>query len=125
MLADLDDRLGQPVQRGRGQSGGIAGPLILGDGVQEETLLVTIADLGRLAPLQRDHVSQARLAARLPRGLLVTGGGHLDEGQQATPGINHGTGDYTSFSRNPGDSGKFLWIPQAAPQRRLLTCCYA
>jgi hypothetical protein len=108
MLADLDDRLGESIQRGRGQAGSIAGPLILGDRVQEETVLVTIADLSRLAPLQRDHISQARFEDRLAAGALVTGGGCLDEGQQGTPGIDHGTGDYMSFSWNPGDSGKFL-----------------
>ena len=108
MLADLDDRLGESVERGRGQAGSIAGPLILGDRVQEEAVLITIADLCRLAPLQRDHVSQARFEDRAAAGALVIGGGFLNEGQQATPGINHGTGYYTSFSWNPGDSGKLL-----------------
>jgi hypothetical protein len=107
MLADLDDRLGQPVQGGRSQPGGIPGPLVLGDGVQEEALLVAFADLGSLAPLQRDDVRQAPLAGRESRIVLLAGHGQLHHGQQATSGINHGTEDYTNNSRNPDDTGRF------------------
>ena len=109
MLADLDDRLGQPVQRGRSQSGGIAGPLVLGDGVQEEAFLVAFTDLGSLAPLQRDHVGQVLLTGHESRNvLLAVGNGQLHHRQHTTPGISHETEDYTNISRNPGDTGRFL-----------------
>ena len=36
MLADLEDRLGQAVQRGRRQARSVTGPLVLGDRIEEE-----------------------------------------------------------------------------------------
>ena len=91
MLADLDNRLDQPVQRGLRQPGGVAGPLVLGDGVQEEAFLVARAELGGPAPLQRDDVGQARLAGRGKRIVMFAAGtGHRHHGQQTTSGIAHG-----------------------------------
>ena len=49
MLADLQDRLGQPVQRRRRQAGCITGPLVLGNRVEEEALLVALAAHDRAA----------------------------------------------------------------------------
>src|ERR1019366_6010501 len=56
MLADLDHRLGQPVQRRRRQARRVPGPLILRQGVQEEGLLIAVADLRGLAPLQGHYI---------------------------------------------------------------------
>jgi hypothetical protein len=90
MLADLDDRLDQPVQRGLRQPGGVAGPLVLGDGVQEEAFLIALADLGGLSPLQRDDIGQARLSGRWHRiAEFAVGTGRRHHGQQATTGISH------------------------------------
>jgi hypothetical protein len=109
VLTDLQHRLGQPVQRGRRQPCGVPRPLVLGQGVEEEALLVTVTDLGCLAPLQRGDVRQARLKTQV-RGELVlrVAGDRLHDGQQTTPGINHESEDYTSTSRNPGNSGRIL-----------------
>lgn len=93
MLADLDDRLDQAVQGSLRQPGGVAGPLLLGDDVEEEVFLIAIAEVGGLAPLHRDDVGRARLDGHEPRLmlLLAAGTGNRHHGQQATPGFSHGT----------------------------------
>jgi hypothetical protein len=42
----------------RRQARSVAGPLVLGDRANEETLLVALADRGVHAPLQRDDIGQ-------------------------------------------------------------------
>src|SRR5712691_8457473 len=121
VLANLENRLGQPVQRGRRQARGVPGPLVLSNGVQEEALLIAVADHGVLAPLQREHVSQARLEGGLLAGIFAPGNERLNQGQHRTPGISHEPADYTNLSRIPGSTRGILRRSDQSSQQQL-TC---
>jgi hypothetical protein len=62
-------------------------------------VLVIGGDLGGLSALQGDDIGQTRLDRQF-RGQLagVRFDNRRDEGQRTTPGIHHGTADYTSNS---------------------------
>ena len=109
MLAELHDRPHQPVQGAGGQPGDIPRPLVLGQGVHEEPVLVVGGDLGGPPALQGDDIRQTRLDRQLRSQLAaVRFGPRWDEGQRTTPGIHHGAADYTSNSQIPNRTGRIL-----------------
>ncbi|HZD74246.1 MAG TPA: hypothetical protein VE776_10255 [Actinomycetota bacterium] len=110
VLAQLHHRPDQPVQGAGGQPGDVPRPLVLGQRVDEEAVLVAGGDLGGSSALQGDDIGQTRLARQL-RGQLAPvwlDGRRGDEGQRTTLGIRHGAADYTTNSQIPNRTPRIL-----------------
>ena len=97
VLADLDHRADQPVQRRRSQSRDITCPLVLNQRVEEEAPLIRSGHPRRRATLHRHDVCQPRLNQRTVGGFVVGRDAparhERHERQRATPGIGHSLAD--------------------------------
>jgi hypothetical protein len=102
VLADLNNRLGQAVQRSRCQPRRIAGPLVLRQRVDEETLLVLCRQPRLPAPLEGNDVGQPGLDRRSGSvQLRRRGRRRTDQRQYTTFGIQHEPAHYSDHSQIP------------------------